>query len=272
MHIELLKKLLKERPETSKVFKRNLVKEYFQILLLSYIYSHNKYQNMIFYGGSCLRHCYELERLSEDLHFVDLSKTVDMNELSKDVQSFLNRELEAKIISKVQKFRIYLKIPILASIDLAEPGESDILFIKIEVYKKFEPHADYNVQIIPLFKSGRSFLVRTFDLPTLMATKISAILARKWEKAEKGGRTVCYVKGRDYFDLMWYLNKGVVPNIKLIDIDTMDELKTKLSSAIAKADGNSIKLDLEGFISDENFVKQLSKNMKAILIGQVKLL
>ena len=64
-------KLLLSKEETTNVFKKNLVKEYLQIPILSFFYSNKKYQDLIFYGGSCLKHCFDLPRLSEDLDFVN---------------------------------------------------------------------------------------------------------------------------------------------------------------------------------------------------------
>jgi len=40
---------------------------------------------------------------------------------------------------------------------------------------------------------------------------------RKWEKTVKGGEVIAKVKGRDYFDLMWYLGKNIKPNINCVE-------------------------------------------------------
>jgi hypothetical protein len=44
-----------------------------------------------------------------------------------------------------------------------------------------------------------------FDLPSLFASKLHACFFRK------------YSKGRDYYDLMWYLSKKVIPNFVLLN-------------------------------------------------------
>jgi hypothetical protein len=67
MYKEILEDFLREHQTVSDLFKRNLLKEYLQVLALSFIYSQRAYQSLIFYGGSCLRHCFEIERLSEEL-------------------------------------------------------------------------------------------------------------------------------------------------------------------------------------------------------------
>lgn len=270
MHFEIIKKLLSEQAQGSNVFKRNLVKEYLQVVLLSYIYSRSEYQGLIFYGGSCLRHCFDIERLSEDMDFVDLTNSIDLQKMSADLLSFLNKELGVKAISKIQMFRVYLKIPILKGIGLSNASESDQLFIKVEVYKKFKTVPTCQIQTVPVFKFGRSLLVKTFDLSTLMSTKITAVLSRKWKKVLKGGKTVCHVKGRDYFDLMWYLKKGVKPNLEYLGLENMEELKARLLANINNLEEGSIKIDLEGFISDRVFVENLGENIKQILTSQIE--
>lgn len=279
IHLEFIKNFLKEHYETSKVFKRNLVKEYLQILCLSFLYSKEKYKNLVFYGGSCLRHCFDLNRLSEDLDFVDLKKETNFEDLKKDLVDFFEKELDLKIESKIQKFRVLLKFPFLKKLELAEKEESDLLYLKVEIFKEFDFCKTYKTEIIPLFKFDRSILIKTFDLPTLMATKIRAILNRKWIKTDKKGNIIVKAKGRDYYDLMWYFEKNIKPNLKCIEninkfdfvpkLKTEKELKKELLKIVKKLDSRSIKLDLESLIEDQNFVKDLSKNLKQILIGKI---
>jgi hypothetical protein len=67
-----------------------------------------------------------------------------------------------------------------------------VLKIKLEVDTDpppgFETHACYVLQPIP-------FAVRCYVLPDLFAGKMHAILCRRWKRR---------VKGRDWFDLVWY--------------------------------------------------------------------
>ena len=103
-----------------------------------------------------------------------------------------------------------------------------------------------------------------------MATKIRAILFRKWEKTDKQGKTTVKVKGRDYFDLLWYLQKGIQPNFSCIEgFENMKDLKEKLLNMVASIDSQSIQLDLEALIANPGFVNNMSKNMKAILEREI---
>ncbi|MBI5400046.1 nucleotidyl transferase AbiEii/AbiGii toxin family protein [Candidatus Saganbacteria bacterium] len=252
-------------------FKRNILKDYLQVVVLDFIYSHPIYSQLAFYGGSCLAQCFGLPRLSEDLDFVDINNKIDLVQLAKDVEKYFkdNTDLTVKITR--QKFRLYLKFPVLRELGLAGRQESDWLFLKIEVFNQFNIAPDnYQLEIIPLFKFNRSMLLKTFDLSTLMATKIMAIFHRKWEKTDKQGRILVKVKGRDYFDLMWYLEKGIKPNLNCLEsVKDLEELKTKLLKTIENIDEQSIRLDLEAFINDQNFVVNLSRNIKAILQGLI---
>ena len=265
-----LKDLLTKSTSKNILFRRNILKEYLQFVVLDFIYSHAKYSNLVFYGGSCLSHCFGLPRLSEDLDFVDLKNEIGISELAKDLEDYFMENTDLNITTSIQKFRIYLKIPILQELKMAKEGESNLIFLKIEVFKGFGFCKSYEIEIIPLFKFNKSILIRTFDLPTLMATKIRAILYRKWEKTDKEGRTLIKVKGRDYFDLMWYFEKGVEPNMECIEnINNMNELKEKLSKIVEKIDSRSIQLDLEPLMENETYVKDLSGNIKRIVLNQL---
>ncbi|SRR3989344_1222259 len=265
----ILKNIVDENFDKSSLYKRNLLKEYLQVLVLDYIYSNDKYSGLVFYGGTCLAHCFGLPRLSEDIDFVDTEKKIDLGEMMVDLKDFFKEKTDLPVVFKVQKFRIYLKFPILNELGLSSGSESDILILKLEVFNNFGFCKKYQTQIKPLFKYNKSILIRTFDLPTLMSTKIRAILYRKWEKKNKDGEVVISAKGRDYFDLMWYLEKNIEPNFDCLELKTKKELKRELIDLVEKVDGDSVVLDLENFIEDKKFVMGLGKNIKGILIENI---
>jgi hypothetical protein len=268
---EFLKDLIKKTDSKNKVFLRNVLKEYLHVLTLDFIYSHKKYSSLFFYGGSCLSHCYNLPRLSEDLDFVDVKKEIDISELARDLREYFKKNTDIEAKTTIQKFRIYLKFPLLHELKIAEKNDSDLLFLKIEIFKGFDFCKGYKEEIIPLFKFNKTVLIRSFDLPTLMATKIRAILDRKWEKTDKKGEIIAKIKARDYFDLMWYLKKGVVPNFKCIEeIRDKEDFREKMLKVIEKIDARSIQADLDPLIEDYDLVKNLSKNLKDILEKLIK--
>lgn len=266
----VLKNIIEDSPSRNNMFKRNLLKEYLQIVVLDYIYSHPTYSQLLFYGGSALAHCFDLERLSEDLDFIDEKKKINVAKLAKDLEEYFGKRTDLEVKTTVQKFRIYLKFLILRELGISTRDETDTLFLKVEVYSEFDFCKSYKTDIRPVFKYNRSILIKTFDQATLMATKIRAIFFRKCEKTDKQGRTTVKVKGRDYFDLLWYLQKGIQPNLSCIEgFDSMKDLKKKLLGMIAMIDRKSIQLDLEALIDNPNFVKNISKNMKTILEREI---
>ncbi len=266
----ILADIIRESPSRNNLFKRNLFKEYLQVVVLDFIYSHPVYSQLLLYGGSALAHCFDLQRLSEDLDFIDETKKVKVAELARDLEDYFLKRSDLQVKTTVQKFRIYLKFPILRDLGLSARNETDILFLKVEVYSDFDFCRGYKTDIRPVFKFGRSILIKTPDPATLMATKIRAILSRKWEKTEKSGRTIVTVKGRDYFDLLWYLQKGFKPNLSCIEgFDSMESLKEKLLEMVARVDIRSIRLDLEALINNPVFVGNVSRNMKAILMREI---
>lgn len=267
----LVQLLNKSAESDNVIYRRNVLKNYIQVVILKFIYSHAKYSQMVFYGGSCLRHCFDLPRLSEDLDFVDLKKEIQLDDLALDLENYFkkNTDLEAKI--KIQPSRIQIKFAILKELGLASPSDSDALYLKLEVFKYFDFCTGYEINIAPIFKFNHSMLIKTFDLSTMMATKIGAVMNRKWQKIAKGGKLLAKVKGRDYFDLFWYLQKAVKPNLKcLMNKESAAGLKEKLLATIAKVDVKSIEYDLNPLMEDGNFVKGFAKNIKDILRREVQ--
>lgn len=264
----ILEKLINESKSKNLIFKKNLLKEYFQIITLDYIYSTKKWNNLILFGGASLSHCYGLPRLSEDLDFVSLKKDFEFEKLAIDLKNYYdNKGFEIK--TKVQKFRIYLKFPILRELKLAKRDESNLLFLKIEIDTNFDFCKGFKIEYIPIFKFNKPILIKTFDLETLFFTKLRAIILRKWEKTTKDGKIIAKVKGRDYFDLIWYLERGIKPNLNCLgikEIQNLDDLKRKLFDIAKTIDVKSIKNDLEPLIDDVNYVNNLSKNIKDIVI------
>ncbi|HBH45926.1 MAG: hypothetical protein A2445_00115 [Candidatus Jacksonbacteria bacterium RIFOXYC2_FULL_44_29] len=266
-----LKDLIKEAVGMSLTYQRNLLKDYLQIVILKFIYSHPKYSQLVFYGGSCLRHCFDLPRLSEDLDFVDLKKDIQLTHLANDLQDYFKKDTDLAVKTKIQSSRIQVKFAILKELGLASSSESDMLYLKLEIFRAFDFCSDYQINTTPIFKFNRSLLIKTFDLSTMMATKIGAVMNRKWEKTAKGGELLAKVKGRDYFDLVWYLNKAIKPNLKcLMNKESAASLKEKLLVAIAKVDSKSIEYDLGPLMEDSSFVKGLAKNIKDILRREIQ--
>ena len=97
----VLKNLIDAAPSKNKIFKRNILKEYLQILVLDYIYSHKDYSRLIFYGGSCLAHCHNLPRLSEDLDFdVEVGSNFNIEDFSDALKNYFSERLKHQMMFK----------------------------------------------------------------------------------------------------------------------------------------------------------------------------
>ena len=245
----------------------NLLKEALQYYVLSYIYSSSYGKKLLFTGGSCLRICYGLNRLSEDLYFDTLDKfKVDKKELTKDLLKYFKSNLQyknitANVAGKGEK--IYLKFPILADLGLArQKGERQKLFVKVEIDKN--PSKNYDADLTPIAKYNLNFLSRSYDLPTLMANKIKAILSRTWQL----GKTKITFKGRDYYDLLWLLQKQIKPNLSrlkdLTGIENNKELVSKLQNKIKSIKTAYLKEDLINLFDDAKFVEEICNNYQML--------
>jgi len=271
-----LEKIVKEEQKkgTPNFLIRNILKEYLQFPVLSFIYNSKKYKNMIFTGGSCLRICFDLPRMSEDLDF-DLKKTdwkrFKIQKLADDLRAYFQKEMLFEMQVKVQGGkRIYLKFPILKKLGIANASESDLLYVKVELEKSgfIKPE----IEIQPIFKYGYNLILKRYSLSFLMTGKIKAIFLRKWFS---GKENEIDVKGRDFYDLFWYLEKRIQPNyqnlkksINIGDKETLfEELKKKIKENVTP---QKLSYDLKNFFKDQNFIDDFCKNYKEIIFDKLK--
>lgn len=188
--------------------KRLFLKEALQVYLLDFLYNHPNYRRLNFYGGSCLRVVYGLNRLSEDLD-LDNSAGVDLSPLGKDLADFFRVSLgspAAEVKSQQGRggiLRLTVRLPVLYELGLSpHPNESLHLKVEISHHKQIAV-----VQHTPVFSLGRSFVPAHFSLETIMAAKMLACLERSFHH----GRDEVFIKGRDFYDLLWLMQRGVWP-------------------------------------------------------------
>ena len=247
---------------------KNSLKEYLQFPVLAYLYSRKNYQNFIFMGVSALRIIYNLPRLSEDLDF-NLSKddyeVLDLKVLGEEIKKYFQDRFRIEIGYRVQgKVRLYLKFPILKELGLANE-KSDFLYVKIEVLVEDFTEPEYEVAPVSAF--GFNFIVKTYNLKFLMTGKISAILDRAWFK---GKENEVDIKGRDYYDLFWYLEKGIEPDFRTLflkfGVENMAELKIRLKEKIKNSvTASKLRYDLINFFSEQEFIRSFCDNYNEIM-------
>ena len=262
MIIERLRDVLQRTRSEEKGFLRNLLKEELQLLTLEFIYN-KEWANLIFKGGSCLRICFGLNRLSEDLDF-DYEKDFSLVDFFNDLINYFQRDLDfQKLEFRKAKERLYLKFPVLRQLGLVTGAESDKLYIKIELSQTEK--GNFKTELQPIFTKGVNFLLKRYDLPTLMAGKINALLSRVWFKGKASDITV---KGRDYYDLLWYMEKKVEPNYDCIRYKGKNISSSatwqKIEEKVSRIEPKHLEYDLLNLIESPGFVKNFSRNYKTL--------
>jgi predicted nucleotidyltransferase component of viral defense system len=186
----------------------NALREILQEVALLGLWRSKFFEKAAFYGGTALRILYGLDRFSEDMDF-SLLEPLDAFELN-SYTAFLQKETEGFGFEvQVEKIDKAIQTPVQSAFLKAntrnqlltiETGEDilhkipkgQILKIKLEVDTDpppgFATQTRYLLHPIP-------FAVRAFVLPDLFAGKMHAILCRRWKNR---------VKGRDWYDLVWY--------------------------------------------------------------------
>lgn len=269
---EELKEVVAQKKEQNlpRAVIRNFLKEYLQYLVLEIIYTSRDYKKLVFTGGSCLRICFGLPRLSEDLDFNFLAADFPRPFLT-TMGGFLKKRLGEKLekpilISKIQEDnRLYLKFSVLKELGLAPFGESDWLYVKIEISK--EEATKIKTELSAISDFGVSFLARRFSLPLLMAGKIAAILSRVWFK---GKQSEIDIKGRDFYDLFWFCQKGILPDAKrlkaLTGISSEPLLRKVLLARIDRAvTAQKLYYDLSAVLENQEFARDFCQNYKEIV-------
>lgn len=239
---------------------------------MDFIYN-SEFKDLIFYGGSCLRIVYDLPRMSEDLDF-ETNKAFDFRKMVLALKKHFveNLNLKEKIsVSKTTGInRIFLILPIMKELGLSDHN-NETLRIKVEIRPVSAGYLK-NIKPIftPKFKYGKSFVVKHYDTPTLFASKLVAILSRP-EKGFARGKTEEKInfKGRDFFDLIWYMEKGILPNEEMFRAngfkESIGEIFDRISVFIAGADLKAgLKIDLEQLFITKSFVDNFVNNFRMV--------
>lgn len=212
MNSVILSMLERYKCTTSKDYE-NALKEIIQEIALLGLWRAKFFEHCAFYGGTALRILYGLDRFSEDLDF-SLLKTqpgFNLKPYLKAIESELNgmglnvtviekdksadTAIESAFIKAGTKEHL-LKIQVPASISDRIQGNA-IMNIKLEI--DTDPPGGFETEVKTLLQPI-PFSVNTYKKPDLFAGKLHAILNRNWK-----GR----VKGRDYYDYVWYVAREV---------------------------------------------------------------
>lgn len=243
--------------------KRIIVKDYLIPYILKYIYGHKDYRKLVFYGGTCLRVIYGLPRFSEDID-TDNKAGVDMSHFGDDLALHMSTVLKREVGVYKQTgeggiSRYVVKMPILYELGLS-PHIHEKIHVKVEVSSHDQT---YNRELTSVNKNGLVMTIAHFDKPSLMAGKMIACMERVFRK----GVTKELVKGRDWFDLWWYMNEKVVPNEEKLRADSegkvgANEAWEVIFSRIEKLKRRDLEMDLLPFFSDQGFIENWLDNFQ----------
>lgn len=248
---------------------KNAIKEIMQEITLCGLARSDFFHEVAFYGGTCLRIFYGLKRFSEDLDFTQNMPYNYKFDLKK-YKSYIDNEFQSlglnayfEVSEKAEDNEIkrgYIKgntIDIFNafSIDkniLSEINHNDVIKVKLEVDSNPAVFALYDMKfgLLP-----SPYAVRTYDIESLFASKISAVVCRGWKNR---------FKGRDLYDFYFYIKNNVKVNlicaesrIKKDDMNidsriTLDDLKMMLCEKFDTIDYEKAKRDAMDFVANKN--------------------
>lgn len=276
-------KTIYNRYEKSRISEQTKIREILQQTALLGLQRHGFFEKAAFYGGTALRLLYGLDRFSEDLDFSLFSPNSDFDFTSylEGMRKELNamgfqmevkkkeKNSETSIISafmKVNTIELYLAIG-----EETKANHNEKVQIKLEVDIDPPPHSRLENHLL---LNPTPFYVVTLHKSDLFAGKMAAILFRAWK-----GR----VKGRDWYDLIWYIQNDVPLSLTYLESCmrqsgnwglkenlNRQHLMQLLEGKIASIDWESAKADMRAFIADPKRLDIWSPAFFSALIQHLK--
>lgn len=286
MHEAVTRMLAKYEPKSVDDSVRAL-REIIQEVALLGLWRAKFFEHAALYGGTALRILYGLDRFSEDLDFSLLTPSPDFNlarytaSLEEELQAF-GFNVRVEMVDKAVESAVqsaFLKANTRKELLVIEAGEEltgqvaagQVLKVKIEVDTDpppgFSTQTRYLLQPIP-------FAVRSYSLPDLFAGKMHAILFRKWRNR---------VKGRDWYDLVWYAANH--PHLNLAHLEQRMRqtghwsgnknlspvvLTDLLFEAIDRLDVNQARKDVAPFVKDQQMLALWSHDFFQDVASRIK--
>jgi Nucleotidyl transferase AbiEii toxin, Type IV TA system len=265
------------------------LREIIQEIALLGLWRGKFFEHAAFYGGTAMRIIHGLPRFSEDMDFSLLLP--NLNFKLKPYIPYLEEELHAfgLDVSIVQKIgsadsaieSVFAKINTRTGfLKLGGPptlverlSREQIIKVKFEI--DIDPPKNFLTETRFLY-TPQAFSVRLFDLPSMFAGKLHAAITRTWKTR---------VKGRDWFDVVWFVGKDVSASLahfkaRLIQTGQLDgqdsftekEARELLSRRIESLDIEAAKRDVRPFLTlkDADQLNIWSKDFFLDLAARVK--
>lgn len=269
--------------------RENAIKEIIQEIALAGLSRGGFFDKAAFYGGTCLRIFHGLNRFSEDLDFALLEEESDFkldNYFPYLEKEFLSYGIDITIEQKKKEDSNDIQSAFLkgntVSLMMSFFPKSDDARKVISNQKtkiKFEIDTDNpkgGKTEIRYKNLPTSYEIRVFDEPTLFAGKIHAILCREYSH---------HVKGRDYYDYLFYVGKGSKINLEYLENKlknsnkinddvtlTLDTLKEMLKNRFSNTDYESAKEDVSKFIMNKDGLKVWGPDLFISTLDEIKAL
>ena len=279
-----LKQIEKYNPNNIEGIK-NSMKEVLQDIILSGLGKSDFFKKAVFYGGTSLRIFRNLPRFSEDLDFtlIENDKEFELSKyfpfIKKELESlnlvFDIRQKEKRIETTVESCYFCFNLKRLFEISYPEISDKIIINESLNIKIEIEKNSFLGgVTEIKLLTYPSLVQVRTFNMETLFASKLIAVLNRKWKTR---------VKGRDFYDYLFYISESVSVNMIFLENGLrkfgylndnekydINRLKIDLKNRFEEIDFNNAINDVKPFISNEDRIIQ-SFN-KDIFIASIDLI
>jgi len=184
---------------------RNVAREYLQARILGALQRAGAMIPLAFQGGTCLRFLYHIARYSEDLDFAleQQREDYDFRAYVGAVQGELTAEgygPDVRASNRRVVHSAFVRFPGLLY-ELGLSGQrGEVLAVKLEVDTNPPAGALLETTVVRRYELLQ---LQHHDKPSLLAGKLHAILRRP------------YSKGRDLFDLVWYLSDPAWPEPNL---------------------------------------------------------
>lgn len=266
---EFLLDLIRNNPDP--VQNRNLIREYLQARILEGLQRSGAMIPLAFQGGTALRFLYRIARFSEDLDFAleRPSEIYDFRSYLKTIQAEFTAEgynLQIKVSDQKTVHAAFIRYyGLLYDLKLS-PQPKEAFSIKIEVDTNPPSGAVLETDLVRNYIPLR---LQHHDRASLLAGKLHAILQRE------------YAKGRDIYDLMWYLsdNNWPKPNLVLLGNaltqtkwtgprPTPENWRELIYQRLRTLDWNAVLADVRPFLERPREIDLLTLENLGRLLGQ----
>lgn len=216
----LVTEALKNNPQWSPL-RMVIEKELLHHDILKILSANDLLKNLVFIGGTCLRHCYGGVRLSEDLDFTggaDFSRS-DLSQMGQILTTHLQEKYGLKVM---------------VSEPVKDKKNVDTWKIKIETRpeSKHVPAQRIHIDIcaIPSYEKRPMMLLNPYGVDMGTSGLIIQVESREELYVDK---IIAFalrsnrIKYRDLWDIVWLHGQGIKPRLSLINDKLKDRHKTR---------------------------------------------